>query len=139
MILSLLMIRKWAAQLEILRCIIYFPFDYYFIESVEWSFGRNETMLVYSTLWSVRFFHILSIIFWISYHIYYTYFNNNNNCDYMMASDGEKDIESDTSSVVARRKCTTFFMIFGFLVAMFAFLTAWATRLDSCAKMLNEW
>jgi hypothetical protein len=57
----------------------------------------------------------------------------------MIASDGEKDIESDTSSMIARKKCTAFFLIFGFLVAIFAFFTAWATRLDSCAKMLNQW
>ncbi|CAG2171486.1 unnamed protein product [Oppiella nova] len=133
--------RKFAPIVEILRCLVYLPFDYYLIASVHWHIGANEYLIMSLTVWVVRVVHVVSIIFWVLYLI--TRFIQNkrdhNSSEYMMASNGEKDVESDTSSMIARNKCQTIFMIFSILLGVMVFLSAWLSRMDSCAQMLNEW
>lgn len=60
--------RWFAVPLEIIRCLVYFAFDYYLIAFVPWPVERNimKNILFYG-LWAVRIFHSLSILFWIAY------------------------------------------------------------------------
>lgn len=58
--------RRWFSEfLEISRCLAYFAFDYYLIYTTEWDMGSNVRLLFNYSMWSVRLFHVLSIIFWL--------------------------------------------------------------------------
>ena len=125
---------------EISRCVVYFPFDYYFVSSVDWQIGRNELLLLNITLWFCRSVHIASIIFWLFYQfVVCIQSNSNNNQDYEVADKVDKDLESDTSSMRRRNTCMTIFLFFAVLLGIGAFLIAWMSRSQSCANMLNQW
>ena len=126
--------------MEIARCFLYFPFDYYFISSVNWEIGRNEYLLINLTLWFVRAAHIVSITFWLFYQsIVFIQSKRNNSNEYEIAAKGDKDLESDTSSMIRRNKYQTIILIFGILLGMMAMLISWMSRMDSCTQMFNEW
>ncbi|XP_054158433.1 alkylglycerol monooxygenase-like [Oppia nitens] len=139
--------RKYAPLLEICRCLTYLPFDYYLIATVHWSIGPNEQLLLAITLWMARLMHVLSVVFWLIYQLVLcTAIGNNrsssssaNNHEYVMAAKVDKDVESDTSSMMARNRCLTIFILFTILLGVIVFLTAWLSRLESCTQMLNEW
>ncbi|CAG2174203.1 unnamed protein product, partial [Oppiella nova] len=65
--------RKFAPLLEIVRCVIYFPVDYYLVDSVHWAIDANEKFVLSSSLWMVRVSHILSIFFWLGYTLFNKY------------------------------------------------------------------
>lgn len=73
--------RSYLIILEIFRCIIYFVFDYFIIQSTKWPIHRNTSILIQILLWTIRFGHLLSIIFWICMWIKNIFTNNNNNID----------------------------------------------------------
>ncbi|CAG2108540.1 unnamed protein product, partial [Medioppia subpectinata] len=106
--------RKWAPILEIMRCLVFYAFDYYLITPVHSTLGHNEYFVLSITLWTVRTAHMVSILWWLVYMIvdYVRREDRDNGSDYMMASNGEKDVESDTSSMIARNKCQNIFIIF---------------------------
>nr|XP_027197528.1 alkylglycerol monooxygenase-like [Dermatophagoides pteronyssinus] len=71
--------RSYLIILEIFRCIIYFVFDYFIIQSTKWPIHRNTSILIQILLWIIRFGHLLSIIFWICMWIRNIFTNDNNN------------------------------------------------------------
>ena len=126
--------------MELLRCVVYFPFDYYLISSINWNMGRNELLMANSVLWFVRAAHIVSIIFWLFYQsIVCIQKTRNNSNEYQIAAKVDKDLESDTSSMKRFNKCQNIFLTFGLLIGIMAFLMAWMSRMESCTRMMNEW
>ncbi|KAI2808583.1 hypothetical protein BLOT_006528 [Blomia tropicalis] len=56
---------KYAHLFEILRCILYFPVDYYIAINTAWQFGSGEKLVFDSFMLVIRTLYITSILIWI--------------------------------------------------------------------------
>ena len=127
--------RKFAPYLEIFRCIIYIPFDYYFVESVEWAIDANERFVLSSTLWTIRISHILSIVFWIGYAI----FGSNDSESKVKftikdveTTDETKDQCCQSPSSSTFEKCL---FTLGILTLFLSLLALYVYNIDSCRAL----
>ena len=133
--------RKIAPILEIARCLVYFPFDYYLIEKVDWKLGHSMQTLLDVLMWTIRVIHVLSILFWMLFCIIglNTGSRDDSSKEYTIVSKGAKDVESDTSSVRSRNAMRAFFLLFSMIAIAIPYLLAMMARVDTCHVMFNEY
>ena len=124
--------------MEILRCLVYFPFDYYLIAQNDWKLGKGMHLFLDILLWSIRVLHVLSIMFWLLYCALNLNNRSNNDSDYISVSKGVKDVESETSSNRKRNAYKAFVLIFALMLAAIPFGIAFMSRLDSCHVMFDS-
>lgn len=62
-------LRWFAVWIEIVRCLIYFTFDYFLIESQDWALSSNLATILQFGLWTIRTIHLVSIVFWLLFAV----------------------------------------------------------------------
>ena len=77
----------------------------------------------------------LSIMFWL---LFCAINRSDDSTVYSIASNGVKDVESETSSVRKRKSYQSFCLIFAMSLVTIPFLIAMMSRLDSCHVMFNS-
>ena len=127
--------------MEIIRCLLYFPINYYLIESVQWPIGQMQQMILSFSLWSIKAVYLLSILFWFIYS-YYNISNYSLNDERLYSSAKsmvENDIKIKTS--IKSNKLSNFeifLLILFVLIFVVMFVISFMVRIDSCVKLMNE-
>ncbi|XP_054159283.1 alkylglycerol monooxygenase-like [Oppia nitens] len=138
--------RSWTAPLEITRCLAYFLFDYFLIESVNWKVGPAQYTMVQVLMWSIRLLHIISIVVWCVYSCRQCSAHNKSVAEdttqYTIVDKsgggGGKDVESETSSVLQQNSIKVMAIIAFLMLTSIPFGIAFMVRLNSCIKMFND-
>ncbi|KAH7637081.1 alkylglycerol monooxygenase-like protein 2 [Dermatophagoides farinae] len=147
--------RSYLIILEIFRCIVYFVFDQYVLQSTQWPVHQSTSVLIHLSLWTIRLGHLLSIMFWICMWIINLFTTNtiddkhkspkmtssnekiiydSNEGQSQTSTDSDETLHQDSTYPV-RLKASTFFILMAMMVFVFVPLTmSYLFVVPSCSR-----
>lgn len=151
--------RKYAPLFEIVRCLVYFLFDYYIVVQTPWQLGAGEQVVFNIMIYLLRTIHVASIALWLVQMLTGETYDDDSD-GYQSGSvesingdikkevkngiDLNENIEMSPKSMTRKRESTdlnVYNLVAAALFILVAFIIMYVlyfVKVDSCNQFLNE-
>ena len=122
--------------MEILRCLNFFALDYFLIAQVDWQIGQTMFLLLRTLLWSIRIWHLFSLLFWL---VYWGLGGQSvDSTSYTITSKRVEDKNNNYICAAKRYSINDFLVLFSTIFTAVLFYIASMSNINSCHIMFNN-